>query len=46
MQVYRERAHALEWQLQIAVPEKSIRQLLATQSEEAKIDDDVADVLG
>ena len=46
MQMYRERARLLEWQLQIAVPEKSIRQLLATQSEQAKIDDDVADVLG
>jgi hypothetical protein len=46
MQLYRDRAGSLEWQLQIAVPESSIRQLLATQSEQAMIDDDVADMLG
>ena len=31
----------MEWQLQIAVPEISIRQLLATQSEQIKLDDEV-----
>ena len=46
MQVYQERAGSLEWQLEIAVPEKSIRQLLATQSEQAKEDDDMAETLG
>ena len=38
--VYRERAASLEWQLRIAVPDKPMRQLIATQSEQARADDD------
>jgi hypothetical protein len=46
LQLYRERTVSLEWQLRIAVPEKSIRQLIAAQSEEAKLLGDTAAIFG
>ena len=46
LQLYRERTVSLEWQLRIAVPEKSIRQLIAAQSEEAKLQGDTAAIFG